>query len=60
VREVEREKILEKVVREKKENRVKLVIQFDPRLPSISNIIKRSWNVMVQSGQNFPENLREW
>ena len=48
MREIDREDALEKVVREEKEKRVKLVIQFDPRFPSISNIIKRSWNVMVQ------------
>ena len=47
VKQLERATTLSRVVREKKEDRVKAIFKFDKRLPDISGIMKRNYEVMV-------------
>jgi hypothetical protein len=44
---ISREKALEKVMKTKSNERPVFVITFDPRLPAISNIVKRHWRTMT-------------
>ena len=46
---LDRDEALEKVVREEEQTnrRVRFVVEYDPRLPQISRILKRNWEVMV-------------
>jgi hypothetical protein len=44
------------IIREKKQNkRVVLALTFNPKLPSVSNILKKHWNTMTRD-QNLPKN----
>ena len=53
---MDRSETLKKVVKERgEENRVKFVIEYDPRLPRISEILKQQWKVMVESDQRLLE-----
>ena len=47
---LDRNEALEKVVREEEQTsrRVRFVVEFDPRLPQISEILQRNWRVMVE------------
>ena len=47
-RKVPRLKALKKVVRNKTSRRPVFVIQYDPRLPSISGIVKKHWRTMMK------------
>ena len=46
-RSITREKALEKVMKNKTTNRPVFAIEFDPRLPSIPNIIRKHWRTMT-------------
>ena len=48
VKELRREAILDKVVREdKNNNRVRAVLRYDRRLPDVSAILRKNWKTMV-------------
>ena len=48
-RSVPREEAIKKVVRPVSSDRPVLVIQFDPRLPSLSGIVQKHWRSMVST-----------
>ena len=57
-RQIPRTEALKKVVRGKDSQRPVFVISFDPRLPSITNIVSRHWRTMRQDpylAQVFPQ-----
>ena len=47
-RNIPRKEALKKVHREKTSTRPVFIINFDPRLPSISGIVNKHWRTMVQ------------
>ena len=57
-REIPRQEAIQKVEK-KQQQRPVLVIQYDPRLPSITDIARRHWRTMVSRDprlqQVFPE-----
>jgi hypothetical protein len=60
VKELRREDILDKVVRENKNSsRVRAVFRYDRRLPDVSTILRRNWKTMVSDDirllKVFPE-----
>ena len=52
---MDREKTIEKVVREDNKNRgrVRYTITFDPKLPHLPAILSKNWNVMVDSDRRL-------
>ena len=48
-RSVSREEALKKVVRQKSSDRPVLVIQFDPRMPSLPRIVQKHWRSMISA-----------
>ena len=52
VRQISREKALQKVVKSENSREI-LSITFHPSLPSIQKIVKKHWEVMVDSNQNL-------
>ena len=53
VRQLDRSSALEKVAREQKEDRVKAIFKYDRRLPDISSIMRRNWDVMVNDDRRL-------
>ena len=53
-RNIPREEAIKKVER-KSQQRPVLVIQYDPRLPSITNIARRHWRTMVSMDPKLQE-----
>ena len=54
VKQLERSDILERVVRENNcMNRVKAVFKFDMRLPNLSAIFRKNWQVMVEDDKTL-------
>ena len=57
-RNIPRAEALKKVVREKNQNRPVFVVTFDPRLPSMTQTVRRHYRTMVQDPylkEVFPE-----
>ena len=51
---LERSEALKKVVRVRNDvKRTKFVIQYDPRLPNLSKILKENWQVMISEDQRL-------
>lgn len=49
VRRISRERALERVSKERvKEERVRFVVKFDPRLPNFRDILTRSWKILAE------------
>ena len=55
VRTLERSSMLEKVVRQNSEarDRVRAIFKFDRRLPNLSGIFKKTWQVMVNDDKRL-------
>ena len=47
-KQIDRREALERKTKREENTRVVFALQYDPRLPSISSIIKRHWRTMVQ------------
>ena len=54
VRQLERDTILERVVREDSSiHRVRAIFKFDMRLPNLSSIFRKNWQLMVNDDQRL-------
>ena len=47
-KQLDRTTLLEKVVRREGEDRVRYITTYDPRLPAISSILRKSWTTMLE------------
>ena len=47
-KEIPRTEALKKVVKQKQSKRPVFVVTFDPRLPSINNIVQKHWRTMTK------------
>ena len=54
-RQIPREEALKKVIRNKQTKRPIFVVTFDPRLPSITKILKKHWRTMVSNDPSLKE-----
>ena len=54
IRLVSRETALQKVIREKNEREV-LALEYHPALPSVTSLVKKHWQVMVDNNQSLKE-----
>ena len=52
---LDRNELLDKVVREKNEERIRYITTYDPRMPAIPAILTKSWKIMVERDPRLPQ-----
>ena len=58
-RKIPRQEALQKVQNQNKKKRPIFVVQYDPRMPSITDIVRKHWRSMVATDPNMKETFPE-